>query len=253
MQPVPGQGMPSMPDQQQPAPAHSAAAMTMVPQAADRPRARASKAVPIFLGITALVLVGGAVAAFAFLGGDDPASGATAAGSGTAVTVPVPTAPAATDTPSSTGSAPATTSATATAEAAPAEVQITIACKPGCDSVQIDGKAVEEITKPAKVTAGKHTLTAAKEGYTSFEETVEVEINGASAKVTFTKEGSPAQTAEVKDLSKPLEHKVALALAPAAKSTGASTSTAPTSTGTRTSTGTKTKPGCKSKFGVGCK
>ena len=254
MQPVPGQGMPSMPDQQLPGPAHSAAAMTMVPQAADRPRARASKAVPIFLGITALVLVGGAVAAFAFLGGDE-GSGSTAAGSGTAVTVPVPTAPTATETPSASASAPPTATATATTEAAPAEVQITVACKPGCDSVQIDGKAVEEITKPAKVTAGKHTLTASKEGYTSFEENVEVEITGTSAKVTFTREGNPAQTAEVPDLSKPLEHKVALALAPAAKSTGASTSTAPTSTGTRTSTGTgtKTKPGCKSKFGVGCK
>lgn len=256
MQPVPGQGMPSIPDQQPPQPhvPASASAMTMVPQAIDRPRARASKAVPIFLGITALVLIGGAVAAFAFLG--DDGSGAAAAGSGTAASVPVPTAPAATETPSAAASAEpaATASATASSEAAPAEVQITVACKPGCDSVQIDGKAVEEITKPAKVPAGEHTLTASKEGYTPFEEKVLVEIvDGTTAKVTFTKEGSPAQTTEVKDLSQPLEHKVALALAPAAKSTGGSTSTGGTSTRTATGAGTKTKPGCKSKFGVGCK
>ena len=257
MQPVPGQGMPSMPDQQPPQPhvPASAAAMTMVPQAIDRPRARASKAVPIFLGITALVLVGGAVAAFAFLGKDD--SSGAAAGSGAAASVPVPTAPAAaTETPSSTAAAEPSATATATAEAAPAEVQITIACKPGCDAVQINGTAVGEVTKPAKVPAGEHTLTASKEGYTTFEEKVLVEIaeGGGSAKVTFTKEGSPAQTTEVKDLTKPLEHKIALALAPAAKSTGAAAA-APTGTTTRTATatGVKTKPGCKSKFGVGCK
>ena len=243
----PGMGGPDMPNA-----ATAAAAMTMIPQAADRPRARASKAVPIFLGITALVLVGGAVAAFAFLGKDE---GSGAAGSTTAVTVPTGSAPPTTETPAVTASATATATASATAETPPPEVQIKVACVPGCDSVQIDGKPIEEVTKPAKVPAGKHTLTASKEGYTAFEESVEVVIEGTTAKLTFTREGSPAQTAEVKDLTKPLDHKVALAIAPTAKSTSAPTTTAPatTSSGTRTSTGTKTKPGCKSKFGVGCK
>lgn len=232
-------------------PATSAAAMTMVPQAIDRPRARASKAVPIFLGVMAAVLVGGAVAAFVFLGKKDDGSGAAA--SGTAVTVPITTTSAtATETPS----APVpTATATATATAAAPEVQIKIACVPGCDSVQIDGAKVEEITKPAKLAAGKHTLSASKDGYAAFEETVEVEITGTEAKVTFTKEGSPAQNAVVKDLAKPLDHKVALALQPAAKATTTptttSTATSTKTAGTGTSTGTK-KPPCKSKFGVGC-
>ncbi len=231
----------------------SAAAMTMVPQAIDRPRARASKAVPIFLGIMAAVLVGGAVAAFVFLGKKDDGSGAAA--SGTAVTVPIATTPAtATETPSAPVPT-ATATATATAAAPGPEVQIKIACVPGCDSVQIDGTKVEEITKPAKLAAGKHTLSASKDGYAAFEETVEVEITGTEAKVTFTKEGSPAQNAVVKDIAKPLDHKVALALQPAAKATTApATTTTATSTktaGTGTSTGTK-KPPCKSKFGVGC-
>lgn len=232
-------------------PATSAAAMTMVPQAIDRPRARASKAVPIFLGVMAAVLVGGAVAAFVFLGKKDDGSGAAA--SGTAVTVPITTTSAtATETPS----APVpTATATATATAAAPEVQIKIACVPGCDSVQIDGAKVEEITKPAKLAAGKHTLSASKDGYAAFEETVEVEITGTEAKVTFTKEGSPAQNAVVKDLAKPVDHKVALALQPAAKATTTptttSTATSTKTAGTGTSTGTK-KPPCKSKFGVGC-
>ncbi len=232
-------------------PATSAAAMTMVPQAIDRPRARASKAVPIFLGVMAAVLVGGAVAAVVFLGKKDDGSGAAA--SGTAVTVPITTTSAtATETPS----APVpTATATATATAAAPEVQIKIACVPGCDSVQIDGAKVEEITKPAKLAAGKHTLSASKDGYAAFEETVEVEITGTEAKVTFTKEGSPAQNAVVKDLAKPVDHKVALALQPAAKATTTptttSTATSTKTAGTGTSTGTK-KPPCKSKFGVGC-
>jgi hypothetical protein len=235
-------------------PAAAAAALTMVPMAAEGPRARAraSRVVPIFLGIMMAVLIGGAVAAFVFLGNDQ---GSGAATTGTAITVPPPSAATtATEAPSTAPTPTATT--TATADAPAAEVQLKIACVPGCDSLQVDGKAVEEITKPAKVTAGKHTLSAAKEGYTPFEETVEVEISGKEAKVTFTREGSPAQTAQVKDLTKPLDHKVALALQPKAATSTAPTTTA-SSTATKTggtSTGTSTKkPPCKSKFGVGCK
>lgn len=236
---------------------NAAAAMTMVPMAAEGPRARAraSKVVPIFLGVMAAVLVGATVAAFVFLGKDQ---GSGTAGPGTAVSVPVPTgALTTTDTPVAT--TPMPTAPTAAPETPAPEVQLKVACVPGCDAVQVDGKAVEEITKPAKVGAGKHTLTANKEGYTPFEETIEVEINGTEAKVTFTKEGSPAQTAAVKDLSKPLEHKVALALAPKAQASTTPTSTgSPSTTGSSTKTGTGTgtgtkKPPCKSKFGVGCK
>lgn len=229
----------------------AAAAMTMVPMAAEGPRgrARASKMVPIFLGVTAAVLIGGAAAAFVFLGKKDDGSGA--AGTGTAVSVPVPTAAqTATDAPSATAPEPAA-SATSTAEAAPAEVQIKIACQPGCDTLQIDGKAVPEITKPATVTAGKHTLTAEKEGYTPFEETIDVEITGTEAKLVFTKEGSPVQNVAVKDLAKPVDHKIALALQPKAQPT-----TTPAGGGTRPSGGTgggPKKPPCKSKFGIGCK
>jgi len=255
----PQQGQPGQPGPARPpqgslpevSPAVSAAAMTMVPQAIDRPRARASKAVPIFLGLMAAVLVGGAVAAFVFLGKKDPTSGA--AGSGTAVSVPLPTTTAtATETPSAT--TPVPTATATTPEAPPPEVQVKVACVPGCDSLQIDGKAVDEITKPAKVTAGKHTLSASKEGYAPFEETVEVEITGTEAKVTFTKDGSPAQTSTIKDIAKPLDHKVALALQPAAKSTATPTTTATSSsTGTKTSTGTGTKKPPCNKFSVGCK
>jgi serine/threonine protein kinase len=237
---------------------NASALATMVPQALERPRARASKAVPIFLGITAAVLIGGAAAAFVFLGKKDTTAPAT-----TSTAVAVPTSSAA-PTPSETASAAPTTSATATAsataEAAPPEVEVKVVCVPGCDSVQIDGKAVEEITKPAKLAAGKHTLTAAKEGYTTLEESVEVEITGTTGKVTFTKEGSPAVSVPVKDISKPIDHKAALALQPVAKSTstpattGASTatSTKPTGTGASTGTGGGKKPPCKNKFGVGC-
>lgn len=231
-----------------PDPQVAAGAMTMVPMAAEGPRgrARASKTVPIFLGITAAVLVGGAIAAFAFLGKDD---GSGAAASGTAVTVAAPSATTtATETPSA-AAAPSTT-ATASAEAPAPEVQLKIACAPGCDSLQVDGKAVEEITKPASLAAGKHTLTASKDGHTTLEETIEVEITGAEAKVVFTREGAPAQTVPVKDLTKPLDHKVTLTLEPKAAPT---TTAASTATATKTSTGTGTKKPCKSKFGFGCK
>ena len=218
--------------------ATSAAAMTMVPQALDRPRARASKAVPIFLGVMALVLIGGAVAAFVFLGKKDQ-SGSGAATTSTAVTVPVPTS---------------TVTATETPSAPAPEIQLTIACKPGCDSVTIDGNKVEEITKPAKLTAGKHALSATKDGFVTYDETVEVEITGTEAKVTFTKEGGPEQKATIKDIAKPLDHKIALAAQPAAKTTATAPTTTATSTKTSTGTGTGTKkPPCKSKFGVGCK
>jgi serine/threonine protein kinase len=254
-----GQGQPSQPEFGA-ANTGSAGAMTMIPQAADRPRQRASKAVPIFLGITAAVLVGGAVAAFVFLG-KDSGSGSGSGGPANAVSVPIPaTTPATTETPTATATASATATATATADAPAPEVQVTIKCIPGCDSIQIDGKSVDEVTKPAKIAAGKHTLAASKEGYTPFEETVEVEITGTTAKITFTKDGSPAQTSDVKDIAKTLDHKIALAVAPAAKSTGATAATTPTATATATSSSTKTstgtgtkKPGCKSKFGVGCK
>jgi hypothetical protein len=229
--------------------------MTMVPMAADRPRARASKAVPVFLGLTAALLVGGAIAAFMILGKEPPAG----SGSGTAITVPPPTTTkAAPETPQPTTSVAPTATATATAAAAAPEVQVKIACVPGCDSLQLDGKPVEEITKPAGLIAGKHTLAATKDGYTAFEETVEVEITGTEAKLTFTRDGSPAQISVVKDITKPLDHKVALALAPVAKASGTPVATttptsSSTATKTSTSTSTKTKPGCKSKFGVGCK
>lgn len=234
-----------------PAGAGSAAAMTMVPMGIDRPRARASKAVPIFLGLTAALLIGGAAAAFVFLGKKDPT--APPVNTTGAITVPTGSAVAtATDTPTATTAAP-TASTTAAAVETPT-VQLKIVCVPGCDAVKLDDKAIEEITKPAKVEAGKHTLSATKDGFNQADETVEVEITGSEAKVTFTKDGTASAPVAVKDLTKPVEHRMALVLTPKAPSSSAPTGTAkPTGSGSSSGTKTTTKPPCKSAFSVNCK
>jgi hypothetical protein len=109
-------------------------------------------------------------------GPEEPTGPVAIGGTSTAATgptaTPTPTTPTPTPPPDPTadstgepaGSAEPPPSAEPDKPAAPTPVAVTIVCKPGCDTVRIDGKNIDQ-SKPVELLPGNHSLEAAKIGY----------------------------------------------------------------------------------------
>jgi hypothetical protein len=175
------------------------------PVAAQR-RASPNRLAPILVGLVAVVLLGGAAAAWVVMGKRNhpdaaTASSASASASAAPTAAPADTASAApsatpsaapTETPSavpadSASAAPADSGA---ADAGAAPVESTLACEPDCDEVKIDDKVVD-VGKPVVIDPGKHTLTASKSGYVTIKENVTVKP-GEKIERTFKLKERPA-------------------------------------------------------------
>ena len=160
-------------------------------------RPSASKLAPILVGVVAVVLLGGAAAAFVALGrkpATDPAATASAsAPSADAPTASASAAPAETASaaPSASAAPPAeTASAAPSAEPEVPPTESTLACDPECDEIKLDDKPIE-LGKPLVIPAGKHTVTATKAGYVSVKETLTVKQDEKIEK-TFKLKEKPA-------------------------------------------------------------
>jgi hypothetical protein len=127
-----------------------------------------SKTVPIIIGVAAVVLIGGALGAWAMFGGkkteegDGPIaineSAAPNAGSNAAPPDPPPAAPSAVEAP-----------------APPTEGEVVIKCSPACDEIKIDDNKIEDPAQPTKIAAGSHKVSLSKSGYQSQDEDITVE------------------------------------------------------------------------------
>jgi hypothetical protein len=163
-------------------------------------RPPSNRLAPILVGLVALVMLGGAAAAFVIMGKRSRAEAALAAAS-SASAAATPTdapaesgSPAASAAPADTGSAapsaaPADTgsaapsaepsaapsaSASADANAGPADQAASIVCDPAdCDQIRVDDKDLD-LTKPIVIPPGKHVLVVVKTGYVTVRETVVV-------------------------------------------------------------------------------
>jgi hypothetical protein len=150
-------------------------------------RAPPNRLAPILVGVAALVLLGGAAAAWIVMGRKSGDPGPATASSGSAAAVASGSAapaadtgtPAASAAPADSGSAApadapsAEPSASGSADPGPASPEISFSCDPECDEIKADDKALD-LTKPISLAPGKHTITAAKAGYVTAKETVVV-------------------------------------------------------------------------------
>lgn len=168
-QPVAAQGAP--PYGEPPPP--SVLAPTGVPQQ--------SKALPIILAAGIVVLLGG-VAAFLLAGRrarHDDGPIAVAAPSATPIASGAPSADpsAAPSAAAAAGSAaPAADSAAPAASAAPStDPEVALTCNPDCEEITIDGKKLDDPSKPTTLPPGSHKVTVAKSGYASVNDTIKVE------------------------------------------------------------------------------
>lgn len=131
--------------------------MNAAPAAAYPPEQRSSsKLVPILIGVAALLLVVGSVAAWFLLSGKETTE------TGPIAVTPVVTAP------------PETPEPAAEEDAGPPPVtdaDVTLSCKPACDGITVDGQA---FSSPGKLTAGTHQVVATKAGYDASNDTLEV-------------------------------------------------------------------------------
>ncbi|MBL8742909.1 MAG: hypothetical protein JNK04_17490, partial [Myxococcales bacterium] len=85
-----------------------------------------------------------------------------------------------TPTPTPTETAPPPS---ASATAAP-EMDVKITCKPACDEIKVDGKAIDQ-KKPLKLTVGSHEVEVTKAGYVGQTEKLEVKSGSAPQVKTF--------------------------------------------------------------------
>jgi len=158
-----------------------------IPAAALQRRASPNRLAPILVALVALVLLGGAAAAWVVMGKrshpDDALASASASASASAAPVAATSVAAPADTgsaaPADTGSAatapaaPADTAPAADADAGPAQVHSTLACDPECDEIRLDDRPIE-LGQPVDLTPGKHTVVASKSGFVTFKETFKV-------------------------------------------------------------------------------
>jgi hypothetical protein len=151
-------------------------------------RKSSSKLVPILVALTAVVLLGGGVAAFVVLGKKPPADPklagtASALASASAAPSAVPSAePSAVPSAEPSAAPTAEPSAAPTAEPAPG-AEVTLACDPECDEIKVDDKAIE-LGKPLALPPGKHQVTGKKDGFQNVKETIIVK-DGSPLEKTF--------------------------------------------------------------------
>jgi eukaryotic-like serine/threonine-protein kinase len=161
-------------------------------------RPPSNRIVPILVGLMALLLLGGAAAAWVVMGkrardeqalaasstgstGTAPTDSAEGTGSAAPSAAPADTgsaapsaAPADTGSaaPSAEPSAAPSASASADANAGPADQTASVVCDPAdCDEIKIDDTAID-MTKPFVVPPGKHTIVVSKAGYVTIKEKV---------------------------------------------------------------------------------
>ncbi|HZF52913.1 MAG TPA: hypothetical protein VE093_29855 [Polyangiaceae bacterium] len=152
--------MPSSTPAVQPSPATG-----MPPQ-----RSASGRLAPILVGVVAVLLVGGGVAAWLAMGsgGSTPEAGPIAVN-------------ATSDTPATTGAptaapTPAPTPEPApTAEAAPPPVEAKIKCSPACGEIAIDGQKIEDLTKPIMLAPGSYKVEVSKNGYVAQSDSITIE------------------------------------------------------------------------------
>jgi hypothetical protein len=185
----------------------TAAGRPIDPAMLNQRRGSPNRLAPILVGLVALVLLGGAAAAWVVMGkrqgGPTPAnSGPIAvpppADSGSAAAPPADSGSAAAP-PADSGSAaapPADTAAPAAsgeADAGAAPLESTLACDPECDEIKVDDKAIE-LGKPVTLAPGKHTLVASKSGFVTQKETITVKA-GEKVEKTFKLVAKPTAPA----------------------------------------------------------
>ncbi len=77
--------------------------------------------------------------------------------------------------------------------AAPTPVAVTVVCKPGCDTVRIDGKNIDQ-SKPVDLMPGNHALEAAKIGYLARVDKFEVKAGEATMEKVIELSPAPKST-----------------------------------------------------------
>ncbi len=156
--PPPQQSSPSMEHQRRP---------TMEIGQVRRPAS--SKLAPVLVGLVALVLVVGGVAAWVVMGHKTtPETVIVPLASASAVAAADSAAPTA-----SAVEAPSAPSADPVAPPPPAGEEVTLSCEPGCDEIKVDDKAIE-LDKPLTLPEGKHTVVASKAEFKTVTETITV-------------------------------------------------------------------------------
>jgi hypothetical protein len=135
--------------------------------AAPAQRSASGRLAPVMVGAVAVLLVGGAVAAWLVMGRTPP--------------------PVAVNTPQSASAAPMTAPTTTTTAAqapqptetaapqAPANVDAKITCSPACEEIRVDDQKIEDATKPISLTPGSHQVTVSKTGYAPQSESITIE------------------------------------------------------------------------------
>ena len=153
--PVPGPGHPTM----------------MPAQTAQFGGGGNSKAMPILIGVAAVVLLGGAIGAWIVLGKKKPAEDPDA---------PIAIAPTAATTANAAptvepvGTAPTPPPTSEPAAAAPTEGELLVTCNPACDEVKVDDKKIDDPSQPVKLAPGAHKVAVAKDGYVAQKDNVTI-------------------------------------------------------------------------------
>ncbi|MDC0749346.1 serine/threonine protein kinase [Polyangium mundeleinium] len=156
-----------------------------------------SKKLPIIIGVAAVLLIGGAVGAFIVMGGKDKPEGEDP-------NAPIAITPTGAPTTSSESGAP---TGTGTGEAPPPtpppaaeEVEVAIKCSPGCDTIKVDDKAIEDPSK-LKLAPGAHKIELSKAGYVTQSEDITIEA-GKKFEKEFKLAEAPKETAQTASTAK---------------------------------------------------
>jgi hypothetical protein len=159
----------------------TAAGRPIEPGALRRPAGSPNRLAPILVGVVALLLVGGGVAAWIALGRSPsgPETVNSAAPSASAAVAAAPSgsesaAPAESAAPSAAPEASGAPSAAPSAEPAATGQEVALTCEPACDELKIDDKVVDT-SKPILLEPGKHTVVATKADFKTLTETINVE------------------------------------------------------------------------------
>jgi eukaryotic-like serine/threonine-protein kinase len=167
---APQQGYMAMQQSQQPTQGASDPGRRPTMEVGQMRRQSSSKLAPILVGIAALVLAGGGVAAFIAMGKKSqphpetvPASAAPATSGGPADSAGAAPTDAPSGEPAPSGS-----------PAEPPGEEVTFACDPGCDEIKVDDKSIDPGKPVASLPPGKHTVTAAKADFKAFSSTITV-------------------------------------------------------------------------------
>lgn len=169
--PMPAAGAPMQPQYAPPPagppPGAGFAAQAMPGPAVSLPPPPPKKsALPIVLGLVAvLVVVGGAIGGFLFLrgGGDSGSKASTEPAPTPAASQAEPAASAPAAPPPASAEAPAASASATPPPASATDAQVTFACTPECDEIKCDGKKIDGAS--VRLAPGKHVCVATKKDH----------------------------------------------------------------------------------------